>query len=238
VVEMTDRPIIMSGPMVRALLDGKKSQTRRLAWKRVQRDKMPVLAVQQVVEGGQSYWVVPTFWQKARPGDRLWVRETHTFETCREIGWHEPPFNDGRPLRVTDDPDWGKFWDQPHYRATDPTPDLAYDDLDEAACRWRPSIHMPRWASRTTLVVTETRMERLQDVDVDAAKAEGVWSRAAVDRLCDEAGLDALECNPIEAFAMIWRDLHGPGAWEANPEVVALTFAVHQCNIDQMGEAA
>ena len=83
---------------------------------------------------------------------------------------------------------------------------------------WGPSIHCPRWASRLTLVVTAVKIERLQKISVEDEQAEGLDTTA-------------------EAFDMVWDHLYGPGSWNANPEVVALTFEVHKKNIDQMGEA-
>jgi len=237
---MTDRAINMKAPEVLALRAGRKVEHRLPAWRIGKLTPAAEKAGLKPLEIGK-----PTPWQKVRAGDRLWVRETHAFETCRDLGWHEPPFNDGRPLLVTDDPDWGKFWDQPHYRATDPTPDLAYDDLDDAACRWRPSIHMPRWASRLTLVVTEARMERLQDIRETGVIAEGLRADLPPDFgfvarpiSAPITWSDGKDWTAVAAFKRLWNSLHGPGAWEANPEVVALRFEVHQANIDSMERAA
>lgn len=196
---MTDRPIIFSGPMVRALIEGRKTQTRRLAW---QSDPDPQA----------DDW--PTIWQRVKPGDRLWVRET----------WDDPA-GERRPI----------------YRA-----DLSPEQQDESdrinrICRglkgiaspWRPSIHMPRWASRLTLVVTSTRIERLQDISDEDAEAEGCqgyWSH-----------LDNRFILARENFGDLWDSLHGatPNAnWDANPEVVALSFTAHLSNIDAMERAA
>lgn len=94
----------------------------------------------------------------------------------------------------------------------------------------RPSIHMPRWASRLTLVVTEVRQQRLRDISSDDAQAEGIqkcyltWS----------ADGEAYGRTPRDAFSALWGGLYGEGSWDANPEVVALTFTVHHCNIDRM----
>lgn len=236
---MTDRPIIMSGPMVRAILEGRKTQTRRLAW------RVGGLTEAAKAQGLEPLQIgKPTIWQKVKPGDRLWVRETHTFETCQKIGWYEPPFNDGRPLKITDDPDWGKFWDQPHYKATDPAPDLAYDDLDDACCRWRSSIHMPRWASRLTLIVDDVRVERLQSINLHDAVQEGMcgvieqktWWYNGASHLREDNGPKRFPTS-YAAFHALWEHLHGPGSWDANPEVVAITFTPHQCNIDAMESA-
>ena len=174
---MSAYPIIFSDPMPRALLDGRKTMTRRLAWRTSHRPG--------------AMGPTPTPWQKRKPGDLLWVREA--FATTG-----------GGPVR---------------YYATDHVHELR---------RKRPSIHMPRWASRLTLEITETRIERLQDISEADALAEGMTF---------PEGMYYGSC-PRSAFAGLWRDLHGPGAWEANPEVVALTFKVHHANVDSVTEAA
>lgn len=141
---MKEKPILFSGPMVRALLAGTKTQTRR------------------VVKGEALRWLVddkftPGFVADSenrlcpygQPGDRLWVRET----------WAAPHSDDGRPPRSIQ-------CDQVsiHYAATEVRGGLL----------WRPSIHMPRWTSRITLEVTGVRVERLQDISDADALAEGV----------------------------------------------------------------
>jgi hypothetical protein len=94
-----------------------------------------------------------------------------------------------------------------------------------------PSIHMPRWASRLTLIVTATKVERLQDISEAEARAEGVDPAIA--------GQDAH--GPVKTyrtgFVRIWGDLHGTESWLSNPEVVALSFSAHQTNIDAMPKA-
>ena len=179
---MTDRPIIFSAPMVRALLDGRKTQTRRLA----------------------SAFA----WQRVQPGDRLWVREA--FNT----------FGGGDPGVLV----WAADWRE-NAKAR------GLDNIPETEPKWRPSIHMPRSASRLTLTVTDVRRQRLQDITRGDAKAEGV------PRLHPIADDDP--STPIDAFGDLWDALHGEGAWDANPEVIALTFTVERRKIDlaQAGEA-
>lgn len=190
---MTDRPIIFSGPMVRALLDGRKTQTRRLA-SRIKTLRMPPSS-----HGDTARLERPTIWQKVRPGDRLWVREA----------WQEcSPDQDGNTLCYRADYDIDELRDC----FTDP---------------WRPSIHMPRWASRLTLVVTDVRRERVQDISEADARAEGVrfsgWSDLAADAL------------PIANFAHLWDSMHKPGArWDDDPEVSVISFRCIKKNIDEV----
>ncbi|CCG42457.1 hypothetical protein [Magnetospirillum molischianum] len=139
---------------------------------------------------------------KCRPGDRLWVRETWA-PTCR--------IQDDRLRRtVMDD------GDQVIY------PDMVAGHL----IRWRPSIHMPRWASRLTLVVSDVRFQRLQEISEDDAWAEGV---IVPDDIADHPGLGD---KFTMAYVRFWNSLYGNDAWAVNPPVVALTFAVHYANID------
>jgi len=114
-----------------------------------------------------------------QPGDRLWVRET--FALQQNVEDDEPPFNDGRPVKRFDNED-ESGWLQPHYRATDPQPELTCPENprhncgseDICASPWQPSIHMPRWASRLTLEIVSVKVERVQEISEEDAQAEGV----------------------------------------------------------------
>lgn len=151
---MTDRPIIFSPPMILALLAGRKTMTRRLAW-HLTADS-PVKEADGSMTFPQS--LKPTIWQKVCTGDRLWVKT-------------------------------GRFGRR-----------------DE---------------STITLIVTATRIERLQDISDEDARAEGVT--------VVEGGL-----RPSEAFIQLWCHLHGDDAWQSNPEVVAITFRVIKAGIDTL----
>jgi hypothetical protein len=209
---VTDRPIIFSAPMVRALLAGTKTQTRRLATSPLRRCEV---------------------------GDRLWVREscraeelsrpnTHRAATRKErqhlgrtrvIECDEMDGADG--VRYLADDAWlkiensaaaGEAWSQMfHYRGR------GKDRIGNPV----PSIHMPRWASRLTLIVEAVRVEPLQAISEADAIREGVT-------LIEES----MEC-PVEAYAALWRSLHGADSWDANPEVVAISFSVVRGNIDR-----
>lgn len=134
------------------------------------------------------------------PGDRLWVREAFSYDR----------------LDVDHDgilPPW--YWADGNPDAGDWT-------------RPNSSIHMPRWASRLTLTVTEVRVQRLQEISEADAVAEGMAPARRL--LCG-----GLNNDPIDDFCDLWNILHGPGAWDENPWVAAISFRVHLGNIDQMG---
>lgn len=182
---MKERPILFNAPMVRAILEGRKKQTRRLAIKTSQPDVVVPVdfdAEQCLIEienrhSGSRYWKPCEYGQ---PGDRLWVREAFCDATC------------GLENRVL-------------YRAS-----------GDVACRWTPSIHMPRWASRILLEVTGIRVERLQDIKIADCIAEGCpGGHGAIPGY----GYNA---TPVEHLQHTW-DSTG-GNWRENPWVWAIEF--------------
>ncbi len=213
---MSDRPILFSGSMVRAILSGKKSQTRRLVKPQPVENYSVIGAVRE--SRGWS-WPRPDgqcvgletmseLCPYGTPGDLLWVRETYALEHCVEPD-QAPPHADWRPTKTSADPDEHR-WIQPHYRATDPPPALSYEDSADPRVRWRASIHMPRWASRITLRVTGVRVERLQDISAADAMAEGI----------DHSTLN----DPRVEYRSLWESIHGAGSWDANPFVWVIAF--------------
>jgi hypothetical protein len=214
---MTDRPILFSGEMVRALLDGRKTQTRRplkpqpligfdfASYIPIGRNsKDAYFAHPQALDKGE-YIKLPY-----QPGDRLWVRETH-----KQL--HRKPLH----------PDF------PHL------PDVMYQDGEDydictKALGWKtvPSIHMPRWASRITLLVDDVKVQRLQEISEDDARAEGVEAVA----LTTASGVHPMPFKP--RFRSLWNTLYPEQSWDANPWVVALTFRVIKQNIDHERNAA
>ena len=173
---MKEHPILFSGPMVRAILEGRKTQTRRV--------------MKLNMDGG--VYSEPRC-PDGVPGDRLWVRETWA-----DVRWMQEPEH---------------FPNGVSYRA-----DCSADSLKLAehyGVRWKPSIHMPRWASRITLEVTEVRAQRLQDITEEDARAEGVN--------CAVGGF--ITTNPVNAFHGLWDYINGKRApWDSNPWVWAVTF--------------
>lgn len=197
---MKARPILFSAPMVRALLDGRKSQTRR------------VIKPQPVIDGG---WEGPPdwalFWKEnedgctpeemarlcpyGKPRDLLWVRETWAPSV-------EPENHAHARIGFTYRADWD-----------------CDDDTHLRDFRWKPSLHMPRIASRLTLEITDVRVERLQDIsDADKAAEGGTRDKP---------------------FGTVWRAINtAPDIrWDDNPWVWVLEFKVHRCNVDELLKA-
>jgi hypothetical protein len=217
---MADRPIIFSAPMVLALLAGRKSMTRRLIKPMASGALRPGdMVVRWGADfGGQCACFRPRF----APGDRLWVREQWSGARC----WRNTKPAD----RVT-----GCYGGEVYVRE-----DLWYwADGNPAAGDYeppRPSIHMPRWASRLTLTVTDVRVQRLNDISEADAVAEGV-NPCLEGHQCPNGGYGGCcaTYDPVDAYATLWNSLHGPDAWAANPWVCALTFTVARGNIDEVG---
>jgi len=234
-----ERPILFSATMVRALLAGTKTQTRR------------VVKPKHLPEG---HWMVETrgsrheltHWDNdtadtsliacpyGQPGDRLWVRET----------WRIGSWDDGCGF-------WIDYCDGPRKERLEcPDVDFAYrlieqtcEDLrkcnfqptngtmyewapGQSPLRWRPSIHMPRWASRITLEVTGVRVERLQDISEADCIAEGCtqnhngYYRGGPHAV---GGLKQMETAKA-AYRDLWESINGPDSWDANPWVWAIEF--------------
>ena len=195
---MKTRPILFSAPMVRALLEGRKTQTRRIVkpqpqhiawfahqegWIARMRDEEP-----------QNEMVKCPYGQ---PGDRLWVRETWSQGACT------------------------------FYRAT-----------DTLITKWRPSIFMPRWASRITLEIVSVRVERLNEISSTDCFDEGIFSVRNADFDCKhfpkfktdfdhavEFGLKPpLGPSPQGVYKALWESINGPKSWALNPWVWAVEF--------------
>lgn len=191
---VTDLPIIMSAPMVLALIERRKTKTRRLAW------RWPADPENGMHES------TPSSWQRVGPGDRLWVREAWAHDG--------PDLATVRARREDAMTGGGSMTYGPYYRATEVSPDTL---------KWRPSIFLPRWASRITLTVTATWIEHVQDISEEDAQAEGVLKPT----------LPRWSASPYRsAFRGLWNDLHGDGAWEKNPDVCVISFSVALRNID------
>lgn len=109
-------------------------------------------------------------------GDRLWMRESFVIESNFNLDsekYYPPPFDDGRPIKRIEDDEYGTYWQQCHYSATDKLPELVNQNTGER-CKWKPAIYMPRWASRITLEIVNVRVEQVQDISEEDARAEGI----------------------------------------------------------------
>lgn len=219
-----DIPIIFSKPMVLALLAGRKTMTRRLLYSlRQSGGAVPNKATAlrghlppNDPEFGSYYTLSP--WYKVKKGDRLWVRENLT---CTGDGlWRWAADNSHIVLAEAGD-----------YRRAAM---VAWEQRQERGSI--PSIHMPRWASRITIEVEATKIERLQDISEEDAKAEGVDPAVAG----WGAGDPPLPLRSYRTgFVRLWQSLHDEESWLDNPEVVAIAAsAVIQQNIDTLKVAA
>lgn len=229
---MKEHPILFTGLMVRAILEGRKTQTRRpikapkgLTIGSYQRDGEPrSVELVAVDEDGD-----PADVEIKRPfavGDRLWVRETWAaysrIESDCGVEWEE-----------VDDTNWQKYLDE------NPPPIAVYRaDGKSDPDRWRPSIHMPRWASRITLEVTGIRPERVKSIPQSDALAEGIEYRPAKGMSPGGSGTFHVGAHFAStakgAFACLWDSIYGEGphaddgplAWQHNPWTWATTFKV------------
>ena len=208
---MIERPILFSGAMVQAIIAGRKSMTRRLV------KPQPEAGCDSPYHLGSVDNATARACPYGKVGDRLWVRETWR-PTVDETLWDCIEYKaDGARIKPSVPDNNTGF----HFSAE-------CDDAAESSnTRWRPSIHMPRWASRLSLVITNTRIERLNTISGKDILAEG-----AVVRAHD----DAFGHNPVSAFdgkvyldltslwAAGWGSIHGKGAWAANPWVWVVEF--------------
>jgi hypothetical protein len=246
---MTDRPILFSAPMVRALIEDRKTQTRRVLKPQPSRVdesgrwyRMP--------SGGESLNCHPI---RYAVGDRLWCRETWADVNSAEgpsiayradrtaRSWHEwcvepgPDYGAGPSMNYEKYPgNYTMWWS-----------DLLAGAPDHA---WRPSIFMPRWASRLTLVLTDVRVQRLQDIRENDALAEGVQRFDDPSDPIHEAGMAAGLSygiwatdsgilgghTAVEVFARLWDVLNARRGFSSanNPWVPAISFRVEKRNID------
>jgi hypothetical protein len=212
---MKERPLLFSAPMVRALLDGTKTQTRRLRGLddiNKDPDRARLLSFKDgIATFGDSLPDDPVPIEVkcpfGVPGDRLWVRET----------W-APHADEEEAAR-----NWTK--DVPFTSSGHQKPEVFYraDGGDPFTNNWRPSIFMPRWASRITLELTEVRVQRLQDISEEDAIAEGIESNLD-DGMRYYGPLNGGHVDPRVAYQWLWKDINGDSSWDANPWVWALSI--------------
>lgn len=228
---MSDRPILFSAQMVRAILDGRKTQTRRLV------TPQPIRRIDwscKGTDGIEFKWGIyaetlldhpqhPDFAKRCPyggPGDRMWVRETWRYADWTEDGqpWIRYAADDARRLCERVSSEWAA-------RVADIWAELSSAEnvsVDGRAAdrKWRPSIFLPRWASRITLAVTAVRVERLQEISEADAIAEGVL------RTGGRAQLQPNHFRPArELFSELWDSINEDRApWASNPWVWVVEF--------------
>lgn len=194
-----ERPILFSGPMVRAILSGQKTQTRR-AVRLNDAGRAQLAGKQWHIDDPHVTLACPY----GQPGDRLWVRET-----WQHANHPDGPYRPGVPVHYRAD-----YFDDPHGPDGERSPGGKYR-------AWRPSIHMPRAASRITLEITGVRVERLQDTSETDALAEGVTIEEH-----HKHGYCSGEALPpaVRAFRELWESINGAGTWAANPWAWVMEF--------------
>ena len=210
---MKDRGMIFNGEMVRAILDGRKTQTRRpIKWKQTR-----FTEIGEREDGSKWPWSEDAehacdFWHPCpfgAVGDRIWVREafrvhsratdvaTLVYKASERNSWTEQTHR--VPVAVCNKP---------------ATPE-----------KWTPSLHMPRWASRILLEITDVRVERLNAISEEDARAEGIIDGGCLN--CGEpepCGCANPEPDATDAFAYLWQSIYGQESWNANPWVWVISF--------------
>ncbi|HHS9827738.1 hypothetical protein H8L55_15300 [Klebsiella quasipneumoniae] len=218
---MKERGMIFNGEMVRAILDGRKTQTRRIM---TVQSESSEFGLRYIAESSLAKEVGMYFWSQSdacgmkarskpfacpygKPGDRIWVREafrvhsratdvaTLVYKASERNSWTEQTHR--VPVAVCNKP---------------ATPE-----------KWTPSLHMPRWASRILLEITDVRVERLNAISQEDAQAEGMeltgWRPTYSD---PDSGGKVM--TPYDNFAELWSSIYGDESWKANPWVWVISF--------------
>ena len=199
-MSMVERPILFSAPMVRAILGGRKTQTRRV----VKPEPHAGVRWDAIVTAGYGGWTdghgTPLRCRYGSAGDHLWVRET----------WANIALKGYPPVYF--------------YRADGK--DLPPRDDRAADSKWRPSIFMPRAASRITLFVTEVRIQRLHEITEADARAEGAMYHDGhgVGHSGWRHDYKDVHADARSSFARLWSDINGANSWAENPWVWAVSF--------------
>ena len=221
---MAERPILFSGPMVRAIIDGRKSQTRRAVKTDVPADAHEVFfwSGEGLRRQGWTNVSEPGLWARRNgrdgyiervapcpygvPGDRLWVRETWGLN---HYAYEREPIPKTRPTGLED-----------QYLAYQATED---DTEIRNELRWRPSIHMPRWMSRLTLEITDVRVERLLSCSEADATSEGLeWVTPGMWSVARH--LPIIGDDPRRVYFDLWDHINGAGSSATNPWVWVVQF--------------
>ncbi|HIH5645519.1 TPA: hypothetical protein ACYSHR_002307 [Serratia marcescens] len=197
---MKERPVIFNSEMVRAILDGRKTQTRRTIANVGSDNCIPLQKPTKTKDGIYTHVMDAPghdLCPFGRVGDRLWVREAY----------QGPLFNFDQMETYLEDTSKFERPEFCEYRADGGKTPEYYDADDNLRYGWKPSIHMPRWASRITLEITGVRVERLQDISEADAIAEG-----------------GTQHFNINWFGPLWASIYGVDSWNANPWVWVIAF--------------
>lgn len=205
---MKERGMIFNGEMVRAILDGRKTQTRRIM-KNQPAEVGPEAPARARNVGAGFQWygddgVSSVFdCPFGGVGDRIWVRETFQgplfdFDQMDAYCKDSAPFENSQFCV---------------YKADGKSAPEFFDADDNLRCCWRPSIHMPRWASRILLEITDVRVERLNDISECDAKAEGAPTECTL-----------IGDKHYPGFRSLWKSIYGNDSWQASPWVWVIEF--------------
>lgn len=211
--KIIERGMIFNGEMVRAILDGRKTQTRRpIKWKQTR-----FTEIGEREDGSKWPWSEDAehacdFWHPCpfgAVGDRIWVRETFRVNS-----------------RATDvatlvyKASVRNSWTEQTHRVP-----VAVCNKAATPEKWTPSLHMPRWASRLLLEITDVRVERLNAISEEDARAEGIIDGGCLN--CGDpepCGCANPEPDATDAFAYLWQSIYGQENWNANPWVWVIEF--------------
>lgn len=217
---MIERGMIFNAEMVRAILDGRKTQTRRpIKWRQTrateiaEREDGSKWPWSEDAENVCDYWHPCPF---GAVGDRIWVRET--WQVIHDY-IDENGIVDERRFARSIPRQRGNYW-HPVYEEH-----FGNESREDRGFPWRPSIHMPRWASRITLEITDVRVERLNSISEEDARAEGIIDGGCVN--CGESepcGCAHPQPDATDAFAYLWQSIYGQENWNANPFVWVIQF--------------
>lgn len=208
---MRERPILFSGPMVRAILAGSKTQTRRIAKPVKHPDLGNLYDAGALVLEHEPQHVIDRACPYGQPGDRLWVRES--FMDLRGTGV-EHYDGDGCRQRYA-------------FAADSPPGSYADETRKDYGLKWKPSIHMPRSACRLVLEITGVRVERLHKISEADARAEGcpfTWDGKQYEPPPPE--VDSWQRYGRASFSLLWSQINGADSWKANPWVWVVEFRV------------
>ncbi|MBX9496086.1 hypothetical protein J8Z86_08350 [Yersinia enterocolitica] len=220
---MNEKPILFNAEMVNAILSGRKTQTRRIIKLDHERGMVnPVVRGRNGEISSITCRLAPMLCPLGQPGDQLWVRETFALLGNEDgvcVDWQDNMVkgDEQAAARIYKASCEQKHGDYGLYSI----PDSAYWKPDTTNMKyegtWRPSIHMPRWASRINLLITGVRVERLNDIsDVDA-RAEGcAYGKGN--------GEIYLAVRPENHFPTLWASIYGEESWQANPWVWVINF--------------